>query len=129
MSRITALPKMVANEVSAASRPWPMRIKLDWGESRLGSDRDSTHSAEVDYAELLPSLFELQGGELFYRASRRTGSPASAEDDPKTPQTWATDIYWSRLAYRPTGRESRRNPRPNSGGSAIYSSRAAWNYG
>ena len=24
-----------------------------------GSDRDSTHSAEVDYAELLPSLFEL----------------------------------------------------------------------
>ena len=27
-----------------------------------GSDRDSTHSADVDYAELLPSLFELQGG-------------------------------------------------------------------
>src|SRR6267142_3834892 len=25
-----------------------------------GSDRDSTHSAEVDYAELLPSLFELK---------------------------------------------------------------------
>ena len=27
-----------------------------------GSDRDSTHSADVDYAELLPSLFELQAG-------------------------------------------------------------------
>ena len=27
-----------------------------------GGDRDSTHSAEVDYAELLPSLFELRVG-------------------------------------------------------------------
>lgn len=27
-----------------------------------GSDRDSTHSAEVDYAHLLPSLFELKAG-------------------------------------------------------------------
>jgi 5-methyltetrahydropteroyltriglutamate--homocysteine methyltransferase len=32
-----------------------------------GSDRDSTHSAHVDYAELLPSLFELQA-ENFYIA-------------------------------------------------------------
>jgi hypothetical protein len=32
-----------------------------------GSDRDSTHSAEVDYAELLPSLFELEV-ENFYIA-------------------------------------------------------------
>jgi len=30
-----------------------------------GSDRDSTHSAEVDYAELLPSLFELQAGTFY----------------------------------------------------------------
>jgi 5-methyltetrahydropteroyltriglutamate--homocysteine methyltransferase len=30
-----------------------------------GSDRDSTHSAEVDYAELLPSLFELQAGNFY----------------------------------------------------------------
>src|SRR6202011_4995626 len=27
-----------------------------------GSDRDSTHSADVDYADLLPSLFELRVG-------------------------------------------------------------------
>ena len=27
-----------------------------------GADRDSTHSADVDYAELLPSLFELNAG-------------------------------------------------------------------
>ena len=30
-----------------------------------GGDRDSTHSGEVDYAELLPSLLELQVGNFF----------------------------------------------------------------
>jgi 5-methyltetrahydropteroyltriglutamate--homocysteine methyltransferase len=30
-----------------------------------GGDRDSTHSAEVDYAELLPSLFELKTGNFY----------------------------------------------------------------
>ncbi len=30
-----------------------------------GGDRDSTHSADVDYAELLPSLFELRAGSFF----------------------------------------------------------------
>ena len=30
-----------------------------------GSDRDSTHSADIDYAELLPALFELKAGNFF----------------------------------------------------------------
>jgi 5-methyltetrahydropteroyltriglutamate--homocysteine methyltransferase len=30
-----------------------------------GGDRDSTHSAEVDYAELLPRLFELMAGNFY----------------------------------------------------------------
>jgi 5-methyltetrahydropteroyltriglutamate--homocysteine methyltransferase len=30
-----------------------------------GGDRDSTHSAEVDYADLLPSLFELRVGHFY----------------------------------------------------------------
>jgi 5-methyltetrahydropteroyltriglutamate--homocysteine methyltransferase len=30
-----------------------------------GSDRDSTHSADVEYAELLPSLFELKAGSFY----------------------------------------------------------------
>jgi 5-methyltetrahydropteroyltriglutamate--homocysteine methyltransferase len=30
-----------------------------------GSDRDSTHSGDVDYAELLPSLFELEAGNFY----------------------------------------------------------------
>ncbi len=40
-----------------------------------GADRDSTHSRDVDYAELLPSLFELQVGN-FYVA-------LAGEDDPE----------------------------------------------
>ena len=30
-----------------------------------GSDRDSTHSADIDYSELLPSLFELKAGNFY----------------------------------------------------------------
>jgi len=30
-----------------------------------GSDRDSTHSADVDYADLLPSLFDLMAGNFY----------------------------------------------------------------
>ncbi len=30
-----------------------------------GGDRDSTHSADVDYEELLPSLFELKAGNFY----------------------------------------------------------------
>lgn len=30
-----------------------------------GGDRDSTHSADVDYAELLPALFELKAGNFY----------------------------------------------------------------
>ncbi len=30
-----------------------------------GGDRDSTHSADVDYAELLPSLFQLKVGSFY----------------------------------------------------------------
>ena len=40
-----------------------------------GGDRDSTHSADVDYSELLPSLFELKAGN-FYIALAGERDPA-----------------------------------------------------
>jgi 5-methyltetrahydropteroyltriglutamate--homocysteine methyltransferase len=40
-----------------------------------GGDRDSTHSADVDYSELLPSLFELKAGN-FYIALAGESDPA-----------------------------------------------------
>jgi 5-methyltetrahydropteroyltriglutamate--homocysteine methyltransferase len=44
-----------------------------------GGDRDSTHSAEVDYAQLLPSLFELRVGN-FYVALAGERDRASAHE-------------------------------------------------
>jgi 5-methyltetrahydropteroyltriglutamate--homocysteine methyltransferase len=40
-----------------------------------GGDRDSTHSSDVDYAKLLPSLFELRAGN-FYIALAGEPDPA-----------------------------------------------------
>jgi len=37
-----------------------------------GGDRDSTHSADVDYAELLPSLFELNVGNFYVALAGET---------------------------------------------------------
>ena len=41
----------------------------------VSGDRDSTHSSDVDYAELLPSLFELRAGN-FYIALAGERDPA-----------------------------------------------------
>ncbi len=37
-----------------------------------GGDQDSTHSADVDYAELLPSLFELHAGRFYVQLASET---------------------------------------------------------
>ena len=37
-----------------------------------GGDRDSTHSADVDYSELLPSLFELMAGNFYIALAGET---------------------------------------------------------
>ena len=37
-----------------------------------GGDRDSTHSADVDYGELLPSLFELKAGNFYVALAGET---------------------------------------------------------
>jgi 5-methyltetrahydropteroyltriglutamate--homocysteine methyltransferase len=40
-----------------------------------GGDRDSTHSADIDYGELLPSLFELDVGNLYIALAGETDRP------------------------------------------------------
>jgi 5-methyltetrahydropteroyltriglutamate--homocysteine methyltransferase len=44
-----------------------------------GGDRDSTHSADVDYAELLPSLFQLNVGSFFVALAGERNRPAALE--------------------------------------------------
>ena len=40
-----------------------------------GGDRDSTHSADVDYARLLPRLFELQAGNFYIQLASEKDRP------------------------------------------------------
>ena len=40
-----------------------------------GGDRDSTHSADVDYAELLPSLFQLKAGSFYIALAGEPNRP------------------------------------------------------
>ena len=40
-----------------------------------GGDRDSTHSADVDYAKLLPSLFQLHAGNFYIALAREQNRP------------------------------------------------------
>jgi 5-methyltetrahydropteroyltriglutamate--homocysteine methyltransferase len=40
-----------------------------------GGDQDSTHSADVDYAELLPSLFDLNVGNFYLQLASETDRP------------------------------------------------------
>jgi 5-methyltetrahydropteroyltriglutamate--homocysteine methyltransferase len=39
-----------------------------------GGDHDSTHSADVDYAGLLPALFATNAGRFYLQLSERIGS-------------------------------------------------------
>jgi len=49
----------------ALSRFTPEQRKRIGVHTCPGGDRDSTHSADVDYADLLPTLFELNVGNFF----------------------------------------------------------------
>ncbi len=49
----------------ALSRFTPDERKRIGAHTCPGGDRDSTHSADVDYADLLPSLFEMNVGNFF----------------------------------------------------------------
>lgn len=59
LGRFIELNNGVLNRFSAEERK---RIGI---HTCPGGDQDSTHSADVDYAELLPSLFELQAGRFY----------------------------------------------------------------
>jgi 5-methyltetrahydropteroyltriglutamate--homocysteine methyltransferase len=44
-----------------------------------GGDQDSTHSADVDYAELLPSLFRLEAGRFYLQLASEADRPRVLE--------------------------------------------------
>jgi 5-methyltetrahydropteroyltriglutamate--homocysteine methyltransferase len=64
LHRFIDLNNLALSQFSAADR---RRIGV---HTCPGSDRDSTHSADVDYSALLPSLFELNAGAFFVALAR-----------------------------------------------------------
>ena len=74
-----------------------------------GGDRDSTHSADVDYAELLPSLFELKVGNFYVALAGETRPRARAEDHPAAHEARPAGLR--RRRSRRSTRASRRRRR------------------
>ncbi len=69
LNQFVALNNRVLGRFSAAERA---RIGI---HTCPGGDQDSTHSADVDYAELLPTLFELQAGNFYIQMASETDRP------------------------------------------------------
>jgi 5-methyltetrahydropteroyltriglutamate--homocysteine methyltransferase len=59
------LRDFVALNNSVLERFGPDELQLVGVRTCPGGDRDSTHSADVDYADLLPTLFMLQAGRFY----------------------------------------------------------------
>jgi 5-methyltetrahydropteroyltriglutamate--homocysteine methyltransferase len=73
LSSFIDLNNLALSRFSAADR---QRIGL---HSCPGGDRDSTHSADVDYVDLLPSLFELNVGNLYISLAGERDRPRVLE--------------------------------------------------
>ena len=79
-----------------------------------GGDRDSTHSADVDYAELLPSLFQLKAGNFYVALAGepdRTRVLKIIRDHLKPGQCVFVGVV---APDRPAHRDARRDLRSNS---------------
>ncbi len=90
-----------------------------------GSDRDSTHSGDVDYAELLPSLFELKAGN-FYIAL------AGEKDRVRVLKIIRRHMKPDQRIFvgvdrpdRPARRDAGGGPGPDAGSGAVHPDRAA----
>jgi 5-methyltetrahydropteroyltriglutamate--homocysteine methyltransferase len=86
-----------------------------------GGDCDSTHSADVDYAELLPSLFELKAGNFFIALAREP-------DRPRVLGLIARHLKPGQRAFvgvidplDPGGGDTRRSAGPGAGGGPLHS--------
>jgi 5-methyltetrahydropteroyltriglutamate--homocysteine methyltransferase len=87
-----------------------------------GGDHDSTHSADVDYAALLPDLFQSNVGRFYLQmagSGHREGAPQAELDR----------VYWGRRSDRSGGRDGCAGARPGSGSSFHSARRATRNRG
>ena len=89
-----------------------------------GGDRDSTHSADVDYSELLPSLFQLKAGN-FYIALAGERDPRRVLEIIRENRQPDQRVFRRRdLSHRPSHRDAAGGSRPHPRGREIHSDRA-----
>ena len=79
-----------------------------------GGDQNSTHSADVDYAELLPGLLPDERRRLLRPAGQRDRSGAGPPDPWRTGDGRPADLRRGRRPDRPAGRVAGGGPRPRS---------------
>ena len=77
-----------------------------------GSDRDSTHSGEVDYAELLPSLFQLKAGNFYIALAGENGRAPHTKNHPQAHEGGPAGLRRRHLIDRPARRDGRGGKRP-----------------
>ena len=73
-----------------------------------GGDRDSTHSADVDYAELLPSLFKLRAGHFYVALAGEKNPRAGPRHHPRLPRAGPARLHRCHIADRSAHRDRRR---------------------
>ena len=78
-----------------------------------GGDCNSTHSAEIDYADLLPRLLDLQAGNFYIALSGEADRVRVLKTIGRAYEVGSADIRRRRCSDRSAGRDSGRSPRPN----------------
>ena len=94
-----------------------------------GSDRDSTHSGDVDYAELLPSLFELNVCNFYIALAGEKDRERVLKIIRQHYESRSTGFRWRRGAHRPACRVTARSLRSGFRGGAVHPSRSIGNDG
>ena len=94
-----------------------------------GGDRDSTHSADVPYSALLPSLFQLNVTNFFRRVAGRARPGVGARNHGRAAQTRAACVRGRDLTDRSAPRERRGGSRPRSRSGALHSRGSARHHG
>ena len=85
-----------------------------------GGDQDSTHSADVDYAALLPALFRLERRQVLRAARQRSRSGAGARDPRRARHRQPADLRRRDRPDRPAGRDAGGGPRPRARGGPVH---------
>ena len=86
-----------------------------------GGDRDSTHSADVDYEQLLPSLFELKAGNFYVALAGEKDPVRVLKVIRRYMKPDQNGVRRRGRADRPSGGDGRASARPHPAGGRIHS--------